>query len=81
MSFFAILVALLVEQARPMSHNGWWQRALQAWMRWMVRNLDAGEKTQAWLAWLVVTLLPSALVLCIYWALMIWVGCPCRFLL
>ena len=76
MSFFAILVALLVEQARPMSHHGWWQRALQTWMRWIVRNLDAGEKTQAWLAWLVVTLLPSALVLGIYWALMIWVGWP-----
>jgi adenosylcobinamide-phosphate synthase len=69
MSFFSILAALLLEQVRPMKQGGWWQRLMQRWMIWAVRNIDAGQAAQAWLLWLVVAIVPTISVVVIYWTL------------
>ena len=61
MSFFAILIALLLEQARPLAHDNAVHSALRAWARIVRRNLDAGETVQGWMAWVLAAGLPALL--------------------
>ena len=51
MSFFAILIALLLEQARPLGQDNPVHAALRGWARAVRRNLDAGQAAQGWIAW------------------------------
>lgn len=51
MNFFAILIALLLEQARPLSQENPVHRMATAWTRWVRRSLDAGQHRHGWLAW------------------------------
>ena len=51
MGFFAILIALLIEQARPLAYDNVVHGALRSWSRTVRRNLDAGESSHGWLAW------------------------------
>jgi adenosylcobinamide-phosphate synthase len=76
MSFLALLFALLIEQARPLSANNWIHRALRAWIVWVSQSLDAGQKRHALKTWLVVVGVPSVLTLAIHWSLMWWIGWP-----
>ena len=69
MSFFAILIALLLEQARPLAHDNAVHGALRAWARVVRRNLDAGETIQGWMAWAVAAGVPALLSALVYWAL------------
>lgn len=69
MSFFAILIALLLEQARPLAHNNPVHGALRAWARLVRRNLDAGETAQGWLAWALAAGMPAVVSALIYWGL------------
>lgn len=69
MSFFAILFALLVEQARPLAHGNWVHAAIRSWVRWVSRSLDTGRTPHAWLAWSVAVLVPALTGMAIYWAL------------
>ena len=69
MSFFAILFALLVEQARPLPSRNWIHAGMRAWVRGVERNLDTGKHHHGWLAWLVAVAVPALLGLGIYWAL------------
>ena len=69
MSFFAILIALLLEQARPLAHDNAVHSALRAWARLVRRNLDAGETIQGWLAWALAAGVPALLSALVYWAL------------
>ena len=43
MSFFAILLALLLEQARPLTRNNPAHAGLRAWVVSVRRNFDAGQ--------------------------------------
>ena len=74
MSFISVLVALLLEQARPLSRGNPVHASLRAWVRWSSRNFDAGKSFHGWLAGGLSVLAPSALVLAIYWALDAWLG-------
>lgn len=74
MSFISVLVALLLEQARPLSRGNPVHASLRAWVRWSSRNFDAGKSFHGWLAWGFSVLAPSALVMAIYWALDAWLG-------
>jgi adenosylcobinamide-phosphate synthase len=66
MSFFAIFLALVLEQARPLGvHNPVYQ-ALEAWTRWVARTLDAGVRHLAWVTWGMATLAPAALALLVH---------------
>lgn len=69
MSFFAVLFALLIEQARPLARGNWIHAAFRSWARWTSRNLDAGKAHHGWIAWGVAALLPSLVTLLIYWSL------------
>lgn len=69
MSFFAILFALLVEQARPLPRGNWIHAGMRAWVRWVERNLDTGKRHHGWLAWTVAVLVPSLVGMGLHWAL------------
>ncbi len=76
MSFFATLIALLLEQAKPLSRDNPVYAAVRAWVQWLSRNLDAGQQRHGWLAWSVAVLLPTALTLGVHWLLIYLVGWP-----
>lgn len=51
MSFIAVCLALLIEQARPLAPGNAVHAAARAWVRACMRNLDAGRAVHAWLIW------------------------------
>lgn len=59
MILLAIVIALLLEQARPLPV--WHPVALRLrhWTRWAARNIDTGSRHHAWLAWSVAVLTPT----------------------
>lgn len=61
MSFFAVFMALLLEQVRPVGHGNPVHVALRSWARSMGRHLDTGEKPHAWVGWALAVVLPAAL--------------------
>ena len=70
MSFFSILVALLLEQARPLASGNPVHAGMRHWMRHVVQNFDAGRRPHAWTTWVLAVALPSVLTLIIYWILL-----------
>ena len=70
MSFFAVLFALILEQARPLARGNWIHAGLRRWSRWSRRSIDAGRTHLGWIAWAVAVVGPSALTLLIY--LLLW---------
>lgn len=71
MSFLSILFALLLEQARPLGQQNPIHNGARSWVRWVNRNLDAGQSFHGWLAWGVAVVVPAMLVTGIHWAL-VW---------
>ncbi len=59
MSFFAVLLALLIEQLKPLPRDNWVFGALIAWMRWTGLNFNAGRDHHAWVVWGVTVLVPA----------------------
>ena len=76
MSFLSVLLALLLEQVRPLGPGNVVHGCLRAWVRWSARNFDAGTPVHGWLAWAVAAGLPSLATLAIYWWLYVYVGWP-----
>jgi adenosylcobinamide-phosphate synthase len=76
MSFFAILFALLIEQARPLARTNPIHAGLRAWALSVSRNFDAGKPHHGWVSWALAVVLPSAVVLGIHWLLLWGVGWP-----
>lgn len=74
MSFSAILLALLLEQARPLGPGNAVHAAMRAWVRMARHNFDAGRHPHAGLAWSVAVLLPALVALAIHWLLVAAVG-------
>ena len=74
MSFAAILIALLLEQARPLAPGNGVHLGMRAWVRGAVKYLDAGDRHHAWLTWGVAVGLPSAISFAMYWWLNSQVG-------
>lgn len=75
MSFFAILLALLLEQARPLSRDNPAHAGIRAWVVSVRQNFDAGQN-QGWIAWWLAVVPPVLLVCGVYWLLIRWVGWP-----
>jgi len=69
MSFFAVLLALVIEQLRPLPRDNSVHDALVAWTRWIGRNFDAGRDHHAWVVWVLTVGLPTALVFAVHYAL------------
>jgi adenosylcobinamide-phosphate synthase len=76
MSFFAILCALLIEQARPLSSPNAVYNGVLSWTRWTSRNFDAGKLQHGWVVWAIAVLVPTGLVLGVHWLLIMTVGLP-----
>lgn len=74
MSFLSILLALLLEQAKPLPQINPVHNAVRNWVRWVLRNVDAGATPHAWLAWCLAALGPTALVLAVHWLLILQFG-------
>jgi adenosylcobinamide-phosphate synthase len=72
MSFIAIFLALLLEQARPLGDNNPMHAGIRAWTGWVRRSFDAGHKSHGWLAWFMGAVLPSLFSTVIYWLLLEW---------
>lgn len=62
MSFFSVLLALLLEQLRPLPQRNLAHDGLLAWTRWIGRNFDAGREHHAWVVWAVSVGTPTLLV-------------------
>lgn len=71
MSVISIFIALLLEQARPLAQNNPVHDGMRGWIRWVLRNFDAGQPQHTWLAWCFSVLLPTALVAAVHWTL-VW---------
>jgi len=69
MSFFAILIALLLEQVRPLAYHNPVHAGLRGWTRSVRRNFDTGQAPHGWVAWLLAVAMPSAVSALVYWAL------------
>jgi adenosylcobinamide-phosphate synthase len=69
MGFFAILTALLLEQARPLAYDNVAHAALRGWARTVRRNIDAGHAAQGWVAWSLAVGVPTGIAALVYWAL------------
>lgn len=67
MSFFAVLLALLVEQLKPLPRDNRVHQTLTAWVRWTGRNFDAGQPRHTWVVWCVSVLVPALAAGSIYW--------------
>lgn len=76
MSFISVLVALLLEQVRPLSRGNPVHAALRAWVRWNARNFDAGKAVHGGLAWSISVILPAVGATTVHWLLDIFVGWP-----
>ena len=59
MSFFAVLLALLLEQLKPLPRKNWVFGSLIAWMRWTGTNFNAGREHHAWVVWGVAVATPA----------------------
>ena len=74
MSFFATLLALLIEQVRPLAQRNPVYALMRVWARWARRNCDTGREGHAWLAWMLAVLVPAVLAAGVHWALYWWGG-------
>jgi len=76
MSFISVLLALLLEQARPLGQGNRIHAAMRSWVRWSARSFDAGKSLHGWLAWVFAVGLPTLATLALYWWLEVTFGWP-----
>ncbi len=69
MSFFAILLALVLEQAHPLNPVNAIYTAVKRWVAWVARSFDAGVRHQAWITWGITVMGPALLAMLVHWAL------------
>lgn len=62
MGFLAVVLALLLEQVRPLPRESSLHEALRSYVGWCGRNFDAGRPHHAWVAWVAAVLLPAVAV-------------------
>ncbi len=74
MSFFSIFLALVIEQARPMSPSHFLHHWLRKWADWVASHVDGGSRSQAWLAWGILIGVPAGLAVLIHWCLAFFLG-------
>lgn len=69
MSFFAVLLALLIEQLKPLPRDNWVHENLVGWVGWSSRNFDAGRPHHTVVVWCVAVLVPAVVVAAVYLAI------------
>ncbi len=70
MSFFAVLFALILEQARPLARGNWVHAGLRGWARWASRSFDAGQTQHGWMVWTLTVIAPALFTLGVH--LLLW---------
>jgi adenosylcobinamide-phosphate synthase len=60
-----------LEQAKPLPQINPVHNVVRNWVRWVMRNFDAGKPQHGWLAWSLAVLGPSLAVLVVHW-LLVW---------
>ena len=68
MNFFAVLLALLCEQLKPLRHDNSVHLGVIRWVRWTGRNFDAGDEHHAGIVWAITVLAPALLAAGVYFA-------------
>jgi adenosylcobinamide-phosphate synthase len=66
MNFFAVLLALLCEQLKPLRHGNRVHQSVIGWVRWTGRNFDAGHEHHAVIVWAITVLVPGIVVALVY---------------
>ena len=66
MSFIAVLLALLIEQSKPLPRGNMVHDSFTVWLRWTGRNFDAGRDHHAWVVWAITCIVPAVLVGAVY---------------
>lgn len=74
MSFFAILLALVLEQARPLKTHNLVFTTIGRWAAWVARTFDAGTRQQAWITWGITVIGPALLSMLVHWGLEFGLG-------
>ena len=69
MSFFAVLFALILEQARPLARGNWVHAGFLGFARWAHRSLDAGKPHHGWITWIFAVMVPTLVTLLVHWLL------------
>lgn len=69
MSFLTVLLALIIEQARPLARGNWVHASFRRWARWSSRNLDAGQTHHGWIGWVVAVGAPTTAAVLVHFAL------------
>lgn len=76
MSFISVLLALLLEQARPLAPGNLIHASVRAWVRWSTSSFDAGKLLHGWLTWGFSVGVPSLSVLLVYWLCKLYLASP-----
>jgi adenosylcobinamide-phosphate synthase len=66
MSFFAVLLALMLEQVKPLPRGNVVHDGLTGWISGAARNFDAGKDSHAWVVWCVTVLVPTIACAAVY---------------
>jgi len=66
MSFFAVLLALLVEQLKPLPRQSPLHELVRGWVGACGRNFDAGSAHHAWVVWCIAVGVPTVAVAALY---------------
>ncbi len=66
MSFFAVLLALVIEQVRALPRDNPVQKFVVDWAQWTRRNFDAGRVRHTWVVWAITVLVPGLLATAVY---------------
>ncbi|WP_353134170.1 CobD/CbiB family protein [Limnohabitans sp.] len=76
MSFLSLLLALLIEQARPLVRGNWVHGTVRVWVNWISQTLDAGHSNLAWTTWSLAVGLPAVIAAAVHWLLISLFGWP-----
>ncbi|WP_439953350.1 hypothetical protein, partial [Escherichia coli] len=66
-NFFAVLLALLSEQLKPLRHGNRVHETVIGWVRWTGRNFDAGDEHHAAIVWAITVVVPGVVAALLYW--------------
>lgn len=69
MSFFSVLLALLIEQLKPLRGGNLVHESLVGWVKWTGRNFDAGRDVHAWVVWGITVVVPALLAWALFYAI------------
>ncbi len=76
MSFLSIIMALLMEQARPLARGNAAHSSVLGWLRWTTRQFDTGRRQSAWVVWSAAVLAPACVAALIYQLALRGLGWP-----